>query len=240
MRVILRSACFILSLFLCTSSKAQQSGYEVEVAAFNKYVSMDYFMGLQGITYYKDANDIHRYRMKSIRSLEDAKSKIAAAKSKGFNARIIDSAKEKALLAQCEQKLDHLFFDFDQSRLTSNAKQRLDDLATTLNRNPDFQAVLAGHTDAKGSNDYNNQLSRARVQQAMQYLLSQNVNVNQISTEFFGEQSPIAKNSLLNSKDLPTGRQFNRRVEVQIVHTASHKKLDGFVKKIKVPSELKY
>ena len=239
MKVILRSASIILSIFLCTTSFAQ-SEFEVEIAAFNKYVSMDYFMGLQGITYYKDANDIHRYRIKGIQSLEDAKTKLASAKSKGFNARIIDSAHEKDLLAQCQQPLDHLFFDFDQSSLTSNAKQRLDNLAYTLNRNPEFQAVLAGHTDAKGSNEYNNALSKARVQQAMQYLLSQNVDADQISTTFFGEQSPIAKNTLGNSKDLPVGRKFNRRVEVQLVNTANRTKLDGFVKKIKVPSELKY
>jgi len=217
-----------------------QSVYEVEIAAFNKYVSMDYFMGLQGISYHKDANDIHRYRMKNLSSLNEAKIKVEAAKAKGFNARIIEVAKEKELLAQCQQKLDHLFFDFDQSSLTMEAKQHLDNLAATLNTNPDLQASLAGHTDAKGSNEYNNELSRARVLEAMQYLLSQDVNSEQISTTFYGEQAPIAKNVLNGSKDLPTGRQFNRRVEVQIVNTANRKKLDGFVRKIRVPAELKY
>lgn len=239
MKVTLRSF-FLLCTIVFYNSTAAQSNYEVEVAAFNKYVSMDYFMGLQGISYHKDANDIHRYRIKNLSSLNDAKLRLAAAKDKGFNARIIDVAEEKALLAQCQQKLDHLFFDFDQSSLTMEAKQRLDNLAATLNTNPDLQANLAGHTDAKGSNEYNNELSRARVQEAMQYLLSQNVSANQISTEFYGEQAPIAKNAINGSRDLPSGRQFNRRVEVQIVNTANRKKLDGFVKKIRVPSELKY
>jgi len=216
MKKILSSVTILLTLFLGTSAIGQ-TDYQVEVAAFNKYVSMDYFQGLKGIAYYKDANDIHRYRI-DVASLKDAKAKVAAAKAKGFNARIINSAEEKALLAQCQQQLDHLFFDFDQSSLTAKSKERLDNLAATLNTNPDIQATLSGHTDAKGSNQYNNDLSRARVQAAMQYLISQNVNANQISTEFFGEQAPIAKNMLNDSIDLPVGRKFNRRVEVQLVN----------------------
>jgi|GEM_PF-3547191 len=235
----------ILCVFLlvATSSFSQNSKqltYEIEVAAFNTEVSMDYFGGMTGITYYKDANDIHRYRIKNIATLTAANTKIEEAKSKGFNARLIDILKERALYSQCQEKLDHLFFDFDKATLNTESMGRLNELAMTLKRNPDLKVVLEGHTDAKGSDDYNTALSQERTQKAMAYLLRQEVNPLQISTEFFGEKLPIAKNLENNQNDLPQGRKYNRRVEIQIVNTSSKKPINGLVKKIKVPNNLKY
>lgn len=228
-------------LFSGIQISSAQSNFEVELAAFNRPVSLNYFAGIEGIVYYKDANDIHRYRIQNLSSEKEAKEVVAMAKSKGVNARLIDVEVEMAALAACQDKIDHLFFDFDQSKLTRQAKKELDDLAKVLRQNPDYVAVLAGHTDSKGGSIYNESLARARVESAKTYLLSRNVAARQINGQAFGEEWPIAKNASANNEDLPVGRKFNRRVEIQLINTSGRKtKLKDLVNQISVPSELKY
>lgn len=230
-------------LFLCCISLplCAQQNFEVELGAFDRQVSLNYFSGIADIVYYKDANDIHRYRIKNLKSEQDAKEQVALAKSKGLRARIIDVDAEMEALAKCQEQIDHLFFEFDQSNLNKNAKKQLDELAKVLRQNKEYVAVLAGHTDNKGGNDYNEWLARQRVESAKSYLLTKNIASSQISIQAFGESWPVAKNDLNNSIDLPQGRKFNRRVEILLINTSSGSStISNLVKDIVVPSELKY
>lgn len=103
-----------------------------------------------------------------------------------------------------------LMFDVDKSELKPASKQNLSELAVILNKYPDTNILLEGHTDATGTNDYNLDLSKRRSQSVANYLAGQQVMETRFTIMGYGEDQPIASNE---SAD---GRAQNRRVEVAI------------------------
>jgi outer membrane protein OmpA-like peptidoglycan-associated protein len=103
-----------------------------------------------------------------------------------------------------------ILFDVDKSNLKDPYKGELSQLATILNKYDDTNILLAGHTDATGSDEYNLDLSRRRAGSVANYLASQNVNRARFTTEGYGKTDPIASN------ETAEGRSQNRRVEVAI------------------------
>lgn len=103
-----------------------------------------------------------------------------------------------------------ILFDFDSSALRSAARDNLTELAASLKKYPNTDAMIVGHTDAVGSDDYNQRLSQRRAESAAQYLISQGISRSRLTTLGKGEGEPIASN------DTDYGRQQNRRVEVAI------------------------
>jgi outer membrane protein OmpA-like peptidoglycan-associated protein len=69
---------------------------------------------------------------------------------------------------------------------------------------------VEGHTDAIGSDEYNQKLSEQRAQSVRDYVTSQGVPGNMVTAVGFGKQNPVASN------DTPVGRQQNRRVELVV------------------------
>jgi outer membrane protein OmpA-like peptidoglycan-associated protein len=103
-----------------------------------------------------------------------------------------------------------LLFDFDSSALRSGARQDLQDFATSMKDYPETEILVVGHTDSKGSADYNQDLSQRRAGSAADYLINQGISADRLRTEGRGETEPVATN------DTEAGRQQNRRVEVAI------------------------
>ena len=102
-----------------------------------------------------------------------------------------------------------LLFDFDSDRVRSDARRNLDELARSLDKYPDTDLLIVGHTDGVGSDDYNMGLSERRADSAARYIESQGVRTG-IRTVGRGEREPVASN------ESDYGRQKNRRVEVAI------------------------
>ncbi len=103
-----------------------------------------------------------------------------------------------------------ILFDFDQAALKPAARENLANLAASLNEHDGTEVLLVGHTDAVGSDSYNQELSERRSQAARSYLVSMGVSPVRIRAVGRGEVEPIASN------DDEYGRQENRRVEVAI------------------------
>ncbi len=103
-----------------------------------------------------------------------------------------------------------ILFDFDSSALRPEARENLRNLAASLQEYPDSDLMIVGHTDSRGSDDYNYKLSVRRAEAASDYLISLGVPVNRLTTVGKGENEPVATN------DTDAGRQENRRVEVAI------------------------
>lgn len=101
-------------------------------------------------------------------------------------------------------------FGFDSSNLTAAAKQNLDKLAEVLTNNPDTNINIYGHTDSKGSDEYNLGLSDRRAAAVKAYLATKGVASSRMFTMGVGEKDPIASN------DTEAGRAQNRRVEFAI------------------------
>jgi outer membrane protein OmpA-like peptidoglycan-associated protein len=103
-----------------------------------------------------------------------------------------------------------ILFDIDKAALRPVSQENLSKLATILNKYPDTNILLEGHTDATGSAERNLELSRERAQSVGNYLSTQDVLVTRLTMMGYGEDQPIASN------DTAEGRQRNRRVEVAI------------------------
>jgi len=109
----------------------------------------------------------------------------------------------------------NVLFGFDQSNLTGDAKTNLDKLVTVLNKYPDTNIEVQGHTDSKGSKSYNQSLSERRANEVSGYLSGKSITANRLTIKGFGETAPKYEN------DTDAGRTQNRRVEFLI--TANEK-----------------
>ena len=103
-----------------------------------------------------------------------------------------------------------ILFEVDQSNLSAAARTNLAELASSLQQYPNTDVVIVGHTDATGSDSYNQALSERRSGSAASYLISQGVPSGRITTFGRGESEPVASN------DTAYGRSQNRRVEIGI------------------------
>lgn len=111
-----------------------------------------------------------------------------------------------------------LLYDFDSDVIRSDAAQNLRSLASSLEKYPNTDLLIVGHTDAVGTSEYNQMLSQRRASAAANYLVSQGVSASRLQAVGRGETEPIATN------DSEAGRQANRRVEIAIVANASTRK----------------
>jgi outer membrane protein OmpA-like peptidoglycan-associated protein len=102
-------------------------------------------------------------------------------------------------------------FDFDSARLQANSKPLLDNLAQAMNseRLSQLKFKVEGHTDAKGKNEYNQELSARRASAVQAYLVGQNVPAERLQAEGKG-----ASELLLPDKPLASE---NRRVRISLL-----------------------
>lgn len=103
-----------------------------------------------------------------------------------------------------------ILFGFDQSNLTSEARTNLDKLVVILQRYPDTNIEVQGHTDSKGTNSYNQKLSEQRASAVSYYLSGKGIAASRLTLVGFGETMPKYTN------DTEEGQAQNRRVEFLI------------------------
>jgi outer membrane protein OmpA-like peptidoglycan-associated protein len=111
-----------------------------------------------------------------------------------------------------------LLFDVDKWTLRGTSKANLTNLARILNKYPDTNILMEGHTDSTGSEDYNLALSKERAEAVAFFLAENEVSSGRFSVKGYGEVQPIATN------DTAEGRQQNRRVDVAIMANDKLKK----------------
>jgi outer membrane protein OmpA-like peptidoglycan-associated protein len=103
-----------------------------------------------------------------------------------------------------------LLYDFNSDVVRGEARENLRKLATSLDKYPNTELLIVGHTDSKGDESYNQSLAERRSAAAASYLGSAGVSRARVHTRGLGESEPVASN------DSEDGRQRNRRVEVAI------------------------
>jgi outer membrane protein OmpA-like peptidoglycan-associated protein len=108
-----------------------------------------------------------------------------------------------------------VLFDFDKSDLKPVAEPALQRLLE-LTRAQTGAIVVEGHTDSKGSQPYNLNLSQRRADSVKAWLVARGTAVARISTRGWGASKPEAPNAKPDGSDDPDGRQKNRRVTVTI------------------------
>jgi len=111
-----------------------------------------------------------------------------------------------------------ILFDIDKSDLRPVSQTNLAELAKILNKYPDTNILVEGHTDDTGTDEYNMTLSKDRAQAVALYLATVEVKSARFSTAGYGETQPIVMN------DTPEGRQKNRRVDIAVIANDKLKK----------------
>ena len=108
--------------------------------------------------------------------------------------------------------LKGIYFDFDKATIKPESRPALDDAAKILKDNPTITVEIHGHTDSRGSNEYNLKLSKARATSVVDYLVRDSgIEAARLTARGFGESKPIATNNT------DAGRALNRRVEFAIL-----------------------
>lgn len=101
-------------------------------------------------------------------------------------------------------------FDVNKSELKPDTIVNLNKLAEILQKYPDTNILIEGHTDSSGKDDYNMSLSEKRAKSVQGYLTQQSVSSSRMTAKWYGESKPIATN------DTEEGKAKNRRVEISI------------------------
>ncbi|MCD4741728.1 MAG: OmpA family protein [Desulfobacteraceae bacterium] len=99
-------------------------------------------------------------------------------------------------------------FDTDKTNIKQKAFNLLNDAYKIFVQNPEMKVTLKGHTDSRGADEYNMDLSLRRANAVKAYFVNQGIDPARLSVQAFGESSPIASN------DTDQGRALNRRVEL--------------------------
>jgi outer membrane protein OmpA-like peptidoglycan-associated protein len=110
---------------------------------------------------------------------------------------------------------DKILFAYDRADLSNAAENNLNKLADVLKKYPDTNIEIQGHTDNKGSDDYNLRLSERRANSVATYLRAKGIGTSRVTTKGYGESAPK------NANDTEAGRAENRRVDFLI--TANEK-----------------
>ena len=101
-------------------------------------------------------------------------------------------------------------FNTNSTEVRPELYTEINRVAGVLNQYPDTLIRVEGHTDSKGSDEYNMDLSRRRAQTVKTLLVLRGVAESRIEVVGFGKTMPVASN------DTEAGRQINRRVEIRI------------------------
>jgi outer membrane protein OmpA-like peptidoglycan-associated protein len=108
--------------------------------------------------------------------------------------------------------LRDVLFDTDQASLRSDAERIIARTVEILASMPERNVLIAGHTDNRGSDSYNQALSRQRAESVSRALQQKGIASSRIILKDYGKNHPVMSN------DTAEGRQRNRRVEITILN----------------------
>ena len=108
-------------------------------------------------------------------------------------------------------RLNNIFFDYNKATLRPESYPELDKVVEMLEANPTLEIEIGGHTDDRGSEEYNQQLSKGRAEAVRQYLLDNLIEAERVTSHGYGESQPEVPN------DSEANWQINRRVVFTIL-----------------------
>lgn len=109
-----------------------------------------------------------------------------------------------------------VLFNFESAELIEEFTTQLDVLVDFMKQHKNFCFEISGHTDSKGADAYNMNLSRKRAQSVKAYMVTRGISPARLTTVGRGETRPIAPNVNADGSDNPEGRQANRRIQFRV------------------------
>ena len=136
--------------------------------------------------------------------------------------------------------IDNIFYAFDKATLLPESKNALDSLILMLNENPNITIELSAHTDYRGAEDYNKNLSQKRAESVVKYLINHGIAADRLTAVGYGEEKPktirrkvaerypwLKENDVLTEEFIlklkpeqqETANALNRRTEFKVLRT---------------------
>ena len=131
-------------------------------------------------------------------------------KTDGYHEKELDVYLDKIEIGK-KMVLKNIFFDYDKSTLRPESKDELEILKKFMLENPTIKIEISGHTDNRGSHDYNVKLSEDRAHVVVDDLVAHGIDKARLEYKGYGEDQPIAPN------DTEENMQLNRRTELKII-----------------------
>lgn len=137
-------------------------------------------------------------------------------------------------------KMENVFYEFGRWELTKSSETEMEQLVKLLNDNPNITIELSAHTDMKGTDEYNNELSQKRAQSCCDYLIKHGIEKERLTPVGYGKTQPVIADKALNKQypwipvdqaldeafimALPADKQeicnqINRRTEFKVLRT---------------------
>jgi outer membrane protein OmpA-like peptidoglycan-associated protein len=113
--------------------------------------------------------------------------------------------------------LKPIYFDFDKWNVRNDSKKELDILISELNKYPKITLLIESHTDSRGTDSYNKNLSSKRAKSTLNYLVEKGINKNRLKSKGFGESNPVIR-CISTRKCSENEHQKNRRSEFVIIN----------------------
>lgn len=117
--------------------------------------------------------------------------------------------------------LKNIFYDLAKYSLRPESKAELDRLIKLLNDNPTIKIQISGHTDSRGSNEMNKELSHNRAKEVVTYLVKAGIPESRLQFQGYGEEqlihSDVSIEKLKTTKEKEEAHQENRRTEFKII-----------------------
>ena len=113
--------------------------------------------------------------------------------------------------------LDRIYFDFDKSNIRTDAATTLNVLVDLMNKYKDMEVEVSAHTDARGIDQYNLDLSKRRAASTLEYLVSRGIERNRLRSIGYGEMQPLNqcdKEGICSDEEY----DINRRCEFKILN----------------------
>jgi peptidoglycan-associated lipoprotein len=141
----------------------------------------------------------------------DAAARAAAARAAADSAAAANAARERMMTEARAALTAAVYFDYDAAEITGDARATLDAKLPLLNANPSLRIRIAGHTDNRGSDEYNLALGQRRASATKAYLTQRGVDASRIDIVSFGEERPASEG------EGEEAWSRNRRAEFEVV-----------------------
>jgi len=170
---------------------------------FKRLVSGTMFLTIVAAAGCSTTNDSKPGAAMAPNSAQSGQSRSGGQKTPGVSDRNLAGGQEKSSLDALRRgeaattpagsALKDVYFEFDSYDLTGDARTTLKSAADWLKKNQAIRVDIEGHTDERGTNEYNLALGAKRAQAAKEYLLSLGIPGSRLSTTSYGEEIPMCR-----------------------------------------------
>ena len=124
---------------------------------------------------------------------------------------VVKDVQLKSIAVGTKIVLRNIFFDYNKETLKPESTPELERLIKLLKDIPTLKIEIGGHTDSKGTDDYNLSLSAKRAKSVVDYLTKNGISSDRLKSNGYGESQPMATN------ETDEGRALNRRTEFTVL-----------------------